>query len=145
MLRTRSSMSENIADLAITPTAGPGKWVSRTLATRAASWTLSTSWISASPRPGPMADDLATAELNDIIDPRTGRSPERYLSVSVRHASATLADGLSTAFSFLSENEIAAVSRRIGGVSVILIRADGTTLRNLNGPSYPEARTARSR
>jgi thiamine biosynthesis lipoprotein len=65
--------------------------------------------------------------LNHIIDPRNGRSPERYLSVSVRHASATLADGLSTAFSFLSESEIAAVSRRVGGVSAILIRADGTT------------------
>jgi len=67
--------------------------------------------------------------LNHIIDPRTGRSPERYLSVSVRHASATLADGLSTAFSFMSESDIAAVSRRIGGVSAILIRADGTVAR----------------
>ena len=64
--------------------------------------------------------------LNHIIDPRTGRSPERYLSVSVRHKSATLADGLSTAFSFLSESEIAAVSSRVGGVTAILIRADGT-------------------
>ena len=67
--------------------------------------------------------------LNHIIDPRTGRSPERYLSVSVRHASATLADGLSTAFSFLSESEIAAVSRLIGGATAILIRADGTMAR----------------
>ena len=67
--------------------------------------------------------------LNHIIDPRTGRSPERYLSVSVRHKSATLADGLSTAFSFMSESDIAAVSRHVGGVSAILIRADGTTLR----------------
>lgn len=67
--------------------------------------------------------------LNHIIDPRTGRSPEQYLSVSVRHASATLADGLSTAFSFMTESEIAAVSRRVGGVTVILIRADGTTAR----------------
>jgi thiamine biosynthesis lipoprotein len=67
--------------------------------------------------------------LNHIIDPRTGRSPERYLSVSVRHKSATLADGLSTAFSFLSESEIAAVSSRVGGVTAILIRADGTRVR----------------
>ena len=67
--------------------------------------------------------------LNHIIDPRTGRSPERYLSVSVRHASATLADGLSTAFSFMSESEIAAAARRVGGVSAILILADGTRTR----------------
>jgi len=67
--------------------------------------------------------------LNHIIDARTGRSPARYLSISVRHASATLADGLSTAFSFMSESDIAAVSRHVGGVSAILIRADGTTLR----------------
>jgi thiamine biosynthesis lipoprotein len=67
--------------------------------------------------------------LNHIIDPRNGRSPERYLSVSVRHTSATLADGLSTAFSFMSEGEIAAASRCVGGVSAILIRADGTTSR----------------
>ena len=67
--------------------------------------------------------------LNHIIDPRTGRSPERYLSVSVRHKSATLADGLSTAFSFLSESEIATVSSRVGGVTAILIRADGTRVR----------------
>ena len=64
--------------------------------------------------------------LNHIIDPRTGRSPERYLSVSVRHARATLADGLSTAFSFMSESDIAAASRRAGDVTAVLIRADGT-------------------
>ena len=67
--------------------------------------------------------------LNHIIDPRTGRSPERYLSVSVRHASATLADGLSTAFSFLSESDIAAASASIGAASVVLVRPDGALVR----------------
>ena len=67
--------------------------------------------------------------LSHIIDPRTGHSPERYLSVSVRHQSAMLADGLSTAFSFLNESEIAAVSRKIGGARVILVRADSTLAR----------------
>ena len=67
--------------------------------------------------------------LSHIIDPRTGRSPERYLSVSVRHASATLADGLSTAFSFLSESEIAAAAADVGGTTVLLIRPDGTLVR----------------
>ncbi len=69
---------------------------------------------------------FGNSELNHIIDPRTGRSPARYLSVSVRHASATLADGLSTAFSFLDESEIAAAAANIGGVSVLLVRSDGT-------------------
>ncbi len=63
--------------------------------------------------------------LNHILDPRTGRSPGRYLSVSVRHRSATLADGLSTAFSFMDESEIAAAAS-IGDVTVLLVRADGT-------------------
>jgi thiamine biosynthesis lipoprotein len=67
--------------------------------------------------------------LSHIINPRTGNSPERYLSVSVRHATATLADGLSTAFSFMSESEIAAAAARIGGVSVLLVRADGAIAR----------------
>lgn len=67
--------------------------------------------------------------LNHIIDPRTGRSPERYLSVSVRNESATLADGLSTAFSFLSEDDITMAVARIGGTSVVLVRPDGTLAR----------------
>jgi thiamine biosynthesis lipoprotein len=67
--------------------------------------------------------------LSHIIDPRTARSPERYLSVSVRHASATLADGLSTAFSFLSESEIAAVAGVVGGTTAILVRSDGSLAR----------------
>jgi thiamine biosynthesis lipoprotein len=67
--------------------------------------------------------------LSHIIDPRTGKSPEHYLSVSVRHASATLADGLSTAFSFMTESEIASAAARIGRVSVVLVRADGSLAR----------------
>jgi len=67
--------------------------------------------------------------VNHLIDPRTGRSPERYLSVSVRNESATLADGLSTAFSFMSEDDITMATERIGGSSVVLVRADGTLAR----------------
>jgi thiamine biosynthesis lipoprotein len=67
--------------------------------------------------------------LNHIVDPRTGRSPERYLSISVRHESATLADGLSTAFSFLSEDAIAGAVAQVGGASVLLVRTDGTLAR----------------
>jgi FAD:protein FMN transferase len=72
---------------------------------------------------------FGSSDFSHIIDPRTGTSPERYLSISVRHASATLADGLSTAFSFMAEPEIASAAARIGGVSVVLIRADGSLAR----------------
>lgn len=67
--------------------------------------------------------------FSHIIDPRTGRSPHRYLSVSVRHESATLADGLSTAFSFMSEDDIAIAAARVGGASVVLVRPNGTLAR----------------
>jgi thiamine biosynthesis lipoprotein len=67
--------------------------------------------------------------FSHIIDPRTGKSPTRYLSVSVRHASATLADGLSTAFSFMTESEITSAAAQIGGVSVLLVRSDGSLVR----------------
>jgi thiamine biosynthesis lipoprotein len=64
-----------------------------------------------------------------IVDPRTGTSPQRYLSVSVRHPSATLADGLSTAFSFMQEIEIASAAASIAGLSVLLVRPDGALVR----------------
>jgi len=43
-----------------------------------------------------------------LLDPRNGASAERYRSVSVVAPSAATADALSTAFSFLSEADIAA-------------------------------------
>ncbi len=44
-----------------------------------------------------------------LLDPRTGTSPKRYDAVAVRAPSATLADGLSTALSFLARDEAAAL------------------------------------
>jgi len=79
--------------------------------------------------PGAYGGRFGDSGFSHIIDPRTGESPRRYLSVSVRHASATLADGLSTAFSFMTESAIAATAERVGGVSVLLIRTDGTLVR----------------
>lgn len=43
-----------------------------------------------------------TGQVNHLFDPRTGRSPERYRSVSVLAPTAAMADGLSTAFSAMA-------------------------------------------
>ncbi len=44
-----------------------------------------------------------------LLDPRTGTSPKRYDAVAVKAPTATLADGLSTALSFLARGEAAAL------------------------------------
>ncbi len=63
--------------------------------------------------------------FNHLLDPRTGRSAGLYRSVTVVLPSATQADALSTAFSFLSAEEIATVLRKLGGGEVRLIAATG--------------------
>jgi thiamine biosynthesis lipoprotein len=68
-------------------------------------------------------------EANHLFDPRSGQSADRYLSVSVVHPSATIADGLSTAFSFLNEMEIEASLSAFKGASALIVRADGTLAR----------------
>jgi len=68
-------------------------------------------------------------ETNHLFDPRSGQSADRYLSVSVVHPSATIADGLSTAFSFLSEEEIQTSLQSFEGARVLIVRADGTLAR----------------
>lgn len=66
---------------------------------------------------------------NHLFDPKSGESAERYLSVSVLHPRAVIADGLSTAFSFLSESEIRDAARVFTGTRVLLIRNDGSLAR----------------
>jgi thiamine biosynthesis lipoprotein len=68
-------------------------------------------------------------ETNHLFDPRSGQSADRYLSVSVVHPSATIADGLSTAFSFLSEEDIQNSLRAFEGARVLIVCADGTLTR----------------
>jgi thiamine biosynthesis lipoprotein len=67
--------------------------------------------------------------LNHLFDPRSGQSAGRYLSVSVVHASATFADGLSTAFSFLSEREILEAAHSFDVASALIVRNNGTLFR----------------
>jgi thiamine biosynthesis lipoprotein len=63
--------------------------------------------------------------FNHLLDPRTGRSAELHRSVTVLHQSATEADALSTAFSFMTENEIASVLVQLGEGEVRLRTPSG--------------------
>ena len=69
------------------------------------------------------------AAANHLIDPGTGESANRYLSVSVRHISAGIADGLSTAFSCMSEAAIRDATAHFGDCAVLLVHMDGRLTR----------------
>jgi len=62
--------------------------------------------------------------FNHLIDPRTGRTGDLYRSVTTITPRATAADAMSTAFSFLPEDTIAGILRKVGG-EVRLIGANG--------------------
>lgn len=61
-----------------------------------------------------------------LFDPATGRSPARYRSVSVIAPTATEADALSTAFSLLPPDRIAALVKARTDLTVRLLHDDGT-------------------
>jgi thiamine biosynthesis lipoprotein len=63
-----------------------------------------------------------------LLDPATGQSSARYASLSVKAPDAALADGLSTAFSLMSEEKIARALQHAGAqpIGVHLTRRDGT-------------------
>lgn len=63
-----------------------------------------------------------------LLDPRTGRSAPARRGVSVLAASAAIADGYSTAFSLMSDEDAAAVAERHGGMQ-IYVAFDGTLTR----------------
>jgi FAD:protein FMN transferase len=62
-----------------------------------------------------------------ILDPKSGYPAKSgLLSVSVQATSATLADGLSTAFFVLGEKESRKLLQTLQGVELLLVRSDGT-------------------
>ena len=67
--------------------------------------------------------------VNHLFDPRSGASADRYGSVSVVHPRAVIADGLSTAFSFLSLEEIREAAAAFPGARAILLHQDGSLAR----------------
>jgi thiamine biosynthesis lipoprotein len=64
-----------------------------------------------------------------IIDPRTGAAPRLYRRVSVVADNAATADALSTAFTLMDQNAIAAAIRARPEVTVDLVHANGAHAR----------------
>jgi thiamine biosynthesis lipoprotein len=60
-----------------------------------------------------------------LFDPRTGRSPALYRTISVMAPTATEADALSTAFSLMPASRIGDIAAARPGVQVRLITSDG--------------------
>lgn len=63
--------------------------------------------------------------VHHLLDPRTGRSANHWLSVSVAAPRATLADGLSTTLAIVSPDRIAAVLRSHPSTRAHLVDASG--------------------
>ena len=70
----------------------------------------------------------AAGRFTHLLDPRTGGSPRRHRAVSVVAPDATLADALSTAFSLMPEEDVAATLRQLPGVEAHVLRHDGTSV-----------------
>jgi thiamine biosynthesis lipoprotein len=66
--------------------------------------------------------------FNHLLDPRTGQPAGLYRSMTAVLPTATSADALSTAFSFLPVEEIAAVLRKIDGGEARLVTREGERL-----------------
>ena len=64
-------------------------------------------------------------QFTHLFDPRTGRSPALYRTVSVIAPTATEADALSTAFSLMPVSRIGDIASARSGVQVRLITRDG--------------------
>lgn len=64
--------------------------------------------------------------LAHILHPRTGLTPTHWSSVTVRNASATIADGLSTALFLASRAELEKIIRRFPGTAVWAAQRDGS-------------------
>lgn len=67
----------------------------------------------------------AAGRFNHIFDPRTGRTSENFLAVSVVANTATLADGLSTAFSVMPLARIRKVAK-VASAKIFLRMTDGS-------------------
>lgn len=67
--------------------------------------------------------------FNHLFDPQTGRSASQYQSVTVVMPTATAADALSTAFSFMTIEQIERTLQSVGTGIAFLITTEGTKLR----------------
>jgi len=74
-----------------------------------------------------LQDAYAHAEVDHIIDPRTGRPKRDILNVTAITANAEAAEALTTALVVLGEDEAPAVAARFGAEKVIFTRPRGDT------------------
>lgn len=71
----------------------------------------------------------AGGEAHHLFDPRTGRSAPHWRRIIVHHASATVADALSTALYAARPDEIGSLIARLSGVTVWATDRHGTERR----------------
>lgn len=65
-----------------------------------------------------------SGRFTHLFDPRTGSARPTWSSVSVVAQTATMADGLSTAFSMLPSERIRRIASRLEGVEVYVSEED---------------------
>jgi thiamine biosynthesis lipoprotein len=69
----------------------------------------------------------AAGRFNHIFDPSSGRTSDKYLSISVIAPTATAADALSTAFCLMRSEDVRAIASRLA-IKVHLVFPDGSRL-----------------
>lgn len=67
-------------------------------------------------------------KFHHILDPHNGKSPQKYLSVTVLAPEATMADALSTAFFAMSEDDIKDCIGKMFSVQARIIKHDGNII-----------------
>lgn len=75
-----------------------------------------------------------SARASHLFDPKTGRSPTQWATIHVRHPSAALADGLSTAFCSMNAKEIALTIKKLPGTSLWMQSVTSGKLQHLQRP-----------
>jgi thiamine biosynthesis lipoprotein len=65
--------------------------------------------------------------FHHLLDPQSGASPDRYLSVTVAMPTATAADALSTAFSLMPVQDVLRATQALGAGRAYLTNATGRT------------------
>jgi thiamine biosynthesis lipoprotein len=71
----------------------------------------------------------AAGAAHHLFDPRSGRSAGHWQTITVHHASAAMADALSTALSIASADEINALLPRMDGIALWAVDQTGRRLR----------------
>ncbi|MCX7857597.1 MAG: FAD:protein FMN transferase [Deltaproteobacteria bacterium] len=68
-------------------------------------------------------------KLHHLIDPKSGVSPNRFLSTTVIHPSLTVADALATALFVCPETQIKSILSKFHGASLIVVTSTGAKIR----------------